>query len=1113
MKKLLVHYSFRTKNTQIKNMFCLAVIFIFNCSFLYSQPYSIATFAGNGYTATLGMGGFSGNGGQATAAELNLPAGVAVDPSGNVYIADQFNQRIRMVNTNGIITTFAGNGYNTGSSGGYSGDGGNPTSAELNYPTGVAVGPDGGFTAVYIADRYNNRIRQVYDGFIFTLAGNGFDADGGGGYSGDGGVATAAELYLPWGVGVSSTGNVYIADSYNNVIREVKDPTLTAIVTFAGNGSANFSGDGGQATAAEISRSQGVAVDGSGNVYIADGNGRIRKVNTAGIISTVAGGGTSGLGDGGPATAAEIDAYGLAVDAPGNIYIASFNDNRIRKVNTSGIISTIAGNGTGGYTGDGGPGIDAEIWGPSGVAVDGSGNVYIADYINNRVRKLTPITCALSEGTPTVNQNVLCNGGANGSATAAIPTGGLSPYTYQWNSGTASTTSSNNTLSAGTYTITATDYNGCSATASVIITQPAAWGLNIVSVTNVYCFGGTGSVTAGAATGGTSPYTYSWSAGIGTNLTITGLSVGTYTITATDNLGCTATASASITQPNALSVSTSIITNTSCIGASIGSGSVSASGGTTPYTYSWSNGASAATISGLSAGRYAIRVSDNNGCSTTGFLSIGLTATALVVDNVSCYGGSNGEAKATSNAGSSPYTYSWNPNNNTTYLATGLSAGTYSVAVTDRNGCTSSASVILTQPAPIRDSIANITYPNCILPTGSATIGVKGGTSPYIYIWTPNVSTTATATGLSVRSYALQVKDAHGCYNTLTISITEPPALRDSVVRTSTVNVACGLSNSGSATLGVKYGTSPYTYSWAPNTSSSAAATGLSVGTYTVTVRDAHSCSATASVIISQSPGLSLTTIVANNISCNGGANGQAKVTVSGGVSPYTYSWSPSNSTTYLSTGLSAGSYHVTVIDKNGCTNSSVITLTQPAPIRDSVASITYPSSHGGTGSATIGATGGTPPYRYIWTPNVSSTATATGITSRSYTVQVKDANGCYNNLVFSITQPPAAIGLEVKPHNDKTLGNEAENEIQCCPDDNINLFPNPNSGLFTISGIEKGMLIEVYNYTGKKISSVNGDNEPVQLNISNEPNGIYLIRITDKAGNLVGQKKILKIE
>jgi len=276
-----------------------------------------------------------------------------------------------------IITTFAGNGTTT-----YPGDGVPATSVGIIQPGGIVFDPAGN---AYISDFGHNKIRKVNGaGIISTYAGNGLP-----GYSGDGGPASAASFDGPVNLALDAAGNLYVADLNNNAIRKVS-PSGT-VTTFAGDGTIGYGGDGGPATNAQLYKASGLAVDASNNVYIADyANNVIRKVNTAGIISTVAGTGAGGsTGDGGPATDATLfQAWGVCLDAAGNLYIAVASNHNIRKVNTSGIISTIAGTGTPGFSGDGSPATAAEFNNPPGVAVDATGNVYIADQFNNRVRKI-----------------------------------------------------------------------------------------------------------------------------------------------------------------------------------------------------------------------------------------------------------------------------------------------------------------------------------------------------------------------------------------------------------------------------------------------------------------------------------------------------------------------------------------------------------------------------------------------------------------------------------------------------------------------------------------------------------------------------------------------------
>jgi sugar lactone lactonase YvrE len=341
----------------------------------------ITTVAGNGTE------GSSGNGGPAIDAELNAPHGLAVDTAGNVYFADTDNDVIRVVNgQSGVIRIVAG----TNSAAGYAGDGGQAVNAELHAPTSVAVDNAGN---LFIADTGNNVIREVNyaTGVITTVAGNGTQ-----GYGGDGAQATAARLDAPTSVAVDAAGNLYIADSGNSRVRMVNHAT-GVITTVAGTGTAGYSGDGAQATAAQLANPAGVALDGSGNLFIADSaEQRIRAVNLAtGVITTVAGNGTQGYsGDGALATAAELsNPYGVAVDSSGNLYIADRNNSRLREVDAhSGLIITVAGSGTQGYSGDGGPATAAELFNPSAVAVDSLGDVYLSDTGNNRIRQLAVAT-------------------------------------------------------------------------------------------------------------------------------------------------------------------------------------------------------------------------------------------------------------------------------------------------------------------------------------------------------------------------------------------------------------------------------------------------------------------------------------------------------------------------------------------------------------------------------------------------------------------------------------------------------------------------------------------------------------------------------------------------
>ena len=339
------------------------------------EPPLIETVAGDGTE------GYGGDGGAATAAQLDWPAGVALDGAGNLYIADVDNNRIRKVDAAGVISTVAGDGRP-----GYSGDGGAATGRRLHWPRGVALDGAGN---LYIADLGNHCIRKVdAAGVITTVAGDGPRR----GFGGDGGPAVAARLNAPTGVAPDGLGNLYISDHFNNRIRKVD--AAGVITTVAGDGRRGAGGDGGPAVEAQLDRPTGVAVDGAGNLYIADAdNNRIRKVDAAGVITTVAGDGIPWIpgysGDGGAAVAAQLNyPAGVALDAAGNLYIADRLNQRIRKVDAGDVITTVAGTGTFGYSGDGGAAVAAQLRSPWGVAVDAAGNLYIADTLNHRIRRV-----------------------------------------------------------------------------------------------------------------------------------------------------------------------------------------------------------------------------------------------------------------------------------------------------------------------------------------------------------------------------------------------------------------------------------------------------------------------------------------------------------------------------------------------------------------------------------------------------------------------------------------------------------------------------------------------------------------------------------------------------
>jgi hypothetical protein len=618
----------------------------------------------------------------------------------------------------------------------------------------------------------------------------------------------------------------------------------------------------------------------------------------------------------------------------------------------------------------------------------GSYSVTITD-ANGCTGTVSPITvtqpAAAVSGT-TVVTNIACFGNNTGSINLT-PTGGTGPYTFNWVGGI--TTEDRTGLTAGTYSVTITDVNGCTGTVSPTVTQPAAVVSGTTVVTNVACFGNnTGAINL-TPSGGVGPYTFNWVSGPTTE-DRTGLAAGTYSVTITDNNGCTGTVSPiTVTQPAAAVSGTTVVTNVSCFGGNNGAINLTPTGGVGPYTFNWVGGATTEDRILLVSGTYSVTITDANAC--TGTVSgitvtqpTAISVTAASQTNIACNGGSNGAAEINTPTGGTPgYTYDWTPGTPTgdgTTSITGVGAGTYTVTVTDANGCTASQSFTITEPTAISFTAASQTNIAC---NGGATgafavNGATGGTSAFTYDWAPGTPTgdgTTSVTGLTAGTYSVTTTDANGCTASISFTITEPAAL--SITPTSQTNVSCNGGANGAASIFVNGGTPGMTYSWSPTGGTNANASGLSAGTYTVTVTDANGCLATQTFTITEPTALDVSAGSQVDVLCNGGSTGSATVAPTGGTGTYTYSWSPSGGTAATASGLTAGTYAVTVTDANGCQNIKTFVITQSAALTSSFSQAACNS--------------------YTW-------GTQTHSTSGTYTQTFTASNGCDSIVTLTLS-------------------------------------------------------------------------------------------------------------
>ncbi|MBI2271674.1 MAG: PKD domain-containing protein [Bacteroidetes bacterium] len=745
-----------------------------------------------------------------------------------------------------------------------------------------------------------------------------------------------------------------------------------------------------------------------------------------------------------------------------------------------------AANGSAMVTAGGGTGSLNYSWQPIGgtglTAINLSAGSYTVVVTDANGCSVTTSALVNSSSGPTVTMqstNITCYGAGNGTAQANA-TGGSGVFTYSWQP-SGGTGASVGNLSAGTYSVSVNS-GGCTVTSTVTITEPPQ--INVaVTTTDAACGSANGSATV-TASGGIGTLAYSWQPSGGTGITESNLIAGSYTVVVTDANACTSTSIGIVNNTGSLAATIQSSTNATCNGSSDGTASVIPAGGTSPYTYSWSvAGATASTINNLSAGTYTVTTTDANNCQAITTVTITepakivLTTTAI---DAAC-GSNNGSVSVSATGGAGSLNYSWTPGGSTGITVNGLSAGGYTVSVTDANGCSSTATALvgnLSGPT----ATTQFTNVTCFGGTdGTAQINATGGTGIYTYSWQPSGGTGASAIGLSAGTYTVSVNDG-GCSITSTITITEPPQINVSVAAT---DAACGAAN-GSVVVSASGGIGTLAYSWQPSGGTGVTEINLAAGSYTVTVTDANNCTATSVGIVNNAGGLTAAILSSANVTCNGLTNGNAVVNPSGGATPFTYNWSDGG-TAATANNLSAGIYSVTVSDANNCAAITTITITEPSKII--LATATVDANCGSAnGSATVSVTGGITAYTYLWTPGGAASPTASGLSAGIYTVSVTDANGCSETLT-ALVNNLSGPSITTQSTNVSCFGgNDGTAQVNATGGTGTYTYswlPSGSTSAFVNGLIAGTYTINVSDASGCLIASTVSITEPVQMTIS----------------------------
>jgi large repetitive protein len=616
--------------------------------------------------------------------------------------------------------------------------------------------------------------------------------------------------------------------------------------------------------------------------------------------------------------------------------------------------------------------------------------------------------------------NLSC--GNNGTATVA-PSAGTAPYNVVWSTNQTSNTIAN--LSTGIYTVTVTDATGCAVVGSINVSSPTPPLNIVVNGTNETCAQNDGTVNV-VAIGGTAPYTYVWNT-TATADSLIGLAAGTYSVTVTDANNCSLSNAVIISAPPPIMVDSLISNSLLCASDSNGSAAIYVSGDTLTHTYAWSNGSIFSTAHHLSSGTYYITVTNTAGCQIQDSVTIiappPILVTVANLTNIKCNGDATGAITVNTTGGTGLYNYSWNNSSSTTNSAANLVAGLQTVTVTDANGCSVMDSIHLTEPNPLVIQVTTTPVSCTGGFDGTATANISGGVGNYSLFW-DNFQTTPTATNLTPGTHQILVTDANGCQQITPFNILTIPPM--SAASFTSQSVSCTGGNNGNASIQMSGGTPPYSYNW--NTTpiqNTATAFHLSTGVYSVTVTDANGCTFfSPNISVTEPFPLIVTAIDVFNPLCHNGTDGYIQLNATGGTPNYSYTWS-NGGTTSMVLNLSASTYTVVVNDANGCSKTLNFTLTEPDALIFQAATMPtscYGSSDGEISIETVA--GGIPPYTYTIN-NVNYfpiTFDQIALQQGNYTVQVLDANGCREEQILTVAQPPL-IALDLGADREIILG------------------------------------------------------------------------------------------